>query len=54
MRVEDLESLLSSHHQSSGPDAHFDLIGDANLSSLASKAPTVSSLLHDSLSMGGL
>lgn len=46
MRAEDLESLLSSHHQSSEPDAHSDLIPDANLSSLASKAPSLCPLLN--------
>jgi hypothetical protein len=46
MRVEDLESLPSSHLQSSEPDAHPNLIPDANLSSMAGKAPTLCSLLN--------
>ena len=46
MRAEDLERLLFSHHQSSETDAHSDLIPDANLSSLASKAPSLCSLLN--------
>lgn len=38
MRADDVETLLSSQHQFSEPDAHLDLLVDANLSSMSSKA----------------
>jgi hypothetical protein len=46
MRADDLETMLSSHRQSSEPDAHPDPTTDASLFSLASKAPTLCSLFN--------
>jgi hypothetical protein len=55
MRADDLETMLSSQHQSSEPDAHPDPTTDASLFSLASKAPTLCSLFNGGVyKVGGL